>query len=119
MKDAPESVMWKIAGDLDHVNAKTAFDGMAQGDETAKKVIGNWLEYVGCGIANVVNTFATEVVCIGGGVSNQGEVLLAPVRAYVEKETHNITTGRCPEIRACVLRNDAGVIGAAALENSI
>ena len=119
MKDAPESVMWKIAGDLDHVNAKTAFDGMAQGDETAKKVIGNWLEYVGCGIANVVNTFEPEVVCIGGGVSNQGEVLLAPVRAYVEKETHNITTGRCPEIRACVLRNDAGVIGAAALENSI
>ena len=92
---------------------------MEQGDETAKKVIHNWLEYVGCGIANVVNTFEPEVVCIGGGVSNQGEVLLAPVRAYVERETHNITTGRCPEIRACVLRNDAGVIGAAALANSI
>ena len=119
MKANPDSAMWKIAGDLDHVNAKTAFDGMAQGDETAKKVIGAWLEYVGCGIANVVNTFEPEVVCIGGGVSNQGEILLAPVRAYVQKETHNITTGRCPEIRACVLRNDAGVIGAAALENSI
>ena len=74
---------------------------------------------MGCGIANVVNTFEPEVVCIGGGVSNQGEVLLAPVRDYVQKETHNITTGRCPEIRACLLRNDAGVIGAAALEHSI
>lgn len=119
MRGDPDTIMWKIAGDLDHVNAKTAFDGMEKGDATAKRVIDTWLEYVGCGIANVVNTFEPEVVCIGGGVSNQGEVLLAPVRAYVQKETHNITTGRCPEICACVLRNDAGVIGAAALANSI
>ncbi len=60
-----------------------------------------------------------DVICIGGGVSNQGETLLAPVRAYVEKETHDITGGRVPEIRVCELRNDAGVIGAAALESSI
>ena len=58
-------------------------------------------------------------ICIGGGVSNQGEVLLAPVRAYAENETRNITTGKFPAICACTLRNDAGVIGAAALENSI
>ena len=56
---------------------------------------------------------------IGAGVSNQGETLLAPVRAYAENETKNITTGRFPKIVACTLHNDAGVIGAAALENSI
>ena len=33
--------------------------------------------------------------------------------------TKNITTGKMPAIRACVLTNDAGVIGAAALANSI
>lgn len=119
MKKDPDNIMWKIAGDLEHVNAKTAFDAMAAGDALAKQVVDTWLEYVGCGVANVVNSFQPEVICIGGGVSNQGETLLAPVRAYVEKETHNITTGRVPEIRACVLRNDAGVIGAAALASSI
>ena len=50
----------------------------AKGDETARKVIDSWIEYVGVGIANVINTFEPEVICIGGGVSNQGEVLLAP-----------------------------------------
>ena len=119
MKDHPESLMWTLVSDIEHVNAKTSFDAMAQGDALAKQVVDNWLEYVGCGIANVVNTFEPEVICIGGGVSNQGEVLLAPVRAYVDNETHNITGGRMPEIRACVLRNDAGVIGAATLETSI
>ena len=47
------------------------------------------------------------------------QTLLAPIRKYVEEETKNITTGKMPAIRACVLTNDAGVIGAAALANSI
>mgnify|MGYP002227819647 FL=1 len=96
-----------------------AFDAAAKGDETARKVIDSWIEYVGVGIANVINTFEPEVICIGGGVSNQGEVLLAPVRAYAENETRNITTGKFPVICACQLHNDAGVIGAAALGSSI
>ena len=99
--------------------AKLALDAMAKGDETAKRVVDSWIEYVGVGIANVINTFEPEVICIGGGVSNQGEVLLAPVRAYAENETRNITTGKFPVICACQLHNDAGVIGAAALGNSI
>ena len=119
MQEHSDTLMWKLVPDLDHVNAKTSFDAMAKGDALAKQVVENWMEYVGCGLANVVNAFEPEVICVGGGVSNQGEVLLGPVRAYVEKETHEITGGRVPEIRACELRNDAGVIGAAALESSI
>ena len=119
MREHRDTIMWDLVKDIDHVNAKTSFDAMEKGDALAKQVVENWMEYVGCGIANVVNTFEPEVICIGGGVSNQGETLLGPVRAYVEKETHDITTGRIPEIRACVLRNDAGVIGAAALADSI
>lgn len=119
MRENSDTLMWKIVPDIDHVNAKTSFDAMARGDALAKQVVENWMEYVACGLANVVNTFEPEVICVGGGVSNQGETLLGPVRAYVEKETHDITGGRVPEIRACELRNDAGVIGAAALEVSI
>ena len=119
MEQHHDSLMWKIVSDIDHVNAKTSFDAAEQGDEIAKQVLASWTEYVGCGIANVINTFQPEVICIGGGVSNQGEVLLAPVRAYAEKETQGITSGNFPKICACTLRNDAGVIGAATLAGSI
>ena len=119
MQANKNTIMWKMTQDIDHVNAKLAFDAAAKGDETARKVIDSWIEYVGVGIANVINTFEPEVICIGGGVSNQGEVLLAPVRAYAENETRNITTGKFPVICACQLHNDAGVIGAAALGSSI
>ena len=104
MQADKNTIMWKMTQDIDHVNAKLAFDAAAKGDETARKVIDSWIEYV---------------ICIGGGVSNQGEVLLAPVRAYAENETRNITTGKFPVICACQLHNDAGVIGAAALGSSI
>ena len=78
MQADKNTIMWKMTQDIDHVNAKLAFDAAAKGDETARKVIDSWIEYVGVGIANVINTFEPEVICIGGGVSNQGEVLLAP-----------------------------------------
>ena len=119
MQAHKETIMWKMTPDIDHVNAKLSFDAAAKGDAVAKSVVDSWIEYVGVGIANVINTFEPEIICIGGGVSNQGETLLAPVRAYAENETKNITTGRFPKIVACTLHNDAGVIGAAALENSI
>ena len=119
MQAHKESIMWKMTPDIDHVNAKLSFDAAAKGDAVAKAVVDNWIEYVGVGIANVIDTFEPEIICIGGGVSNQGETLLAPVRAYAENETKNITTGKFPKIVACTLHNDAGVIGAAVLENSI
>lgn len=119
MRENKDTLMWKIVKGIDHVNAKTSFDAMEKGDELAKQVVSNWIDYIVCGLSNVVMTFEPEVICIGGGVSNQGETLLAPIRTAVQAETNNITTGRCPEIRACELRNDAGVIGAAALANSI
>ena len=119
MRQDPDTLRSARLCDLDHVNAKTSFDAMEAGDATARKVVDNWIGYVACGVANVVNTFQPEVVCIGGGVSNQGEVLLAPVRAIVEQETRNITSGSCPAICACQLHNDAGVIGAARLAESI
>lgn len=119
MQKNKDSLMWAFADHMEAVNAKTPFDAAEIGDETAKEVLNNWMEYVGCGLANVVNTFQPEVICVGGGVSAQGEVLLAPIRAYVEKETHNITSGRMPELRVCSLRNDAGVLGAATLSHSI
>ncbi len=119
MQEDRGSLMWKVADHIEAVNAKTPFDAAAMGDATAKRVLDNWIDYVGCGLANVVNTFEPEIICIGGGVSAQGEVLLGPIRDYVLAETHNFTSEKAPLIRACTLRNDAGVLGAAALAESI
>ena len=101
--------------DIDHVNAKLAFDAAAKGDETARKVIDSWIEYVGVGIANVINTFEPEVICIGGGPSAQGETLMAPVRYILNREDYARNNLHRTRLVRAALGNDAGLIGAALL----
>ncbi|MBR3774920.1 MAG: ROK family protein, partial [Alistipes sp.] len=48
----------------------------------------NYTEYVGCGIANLINIFQPEMLVIGGGVCNQGDYLLNPIKEYCEKEIY-------------------------------
>ncbi len=112
----PDNKMWNLVnGNLDNVNAKTAFDGMRAGDSLATQLVNNFVEYVGCGLTNVINIFQPEVVCIGGGVSKEGETLLAPIREYVEKNDYARMGLERVTLKTAQLHNDAGVVGAACL----
>ncbi|MBR0088866.1 MAG: ROK family protein, partial [Clostridia bacterium] len=62
-----------VEGDIDQVNGKTPFDAMLAGDLTGKAVINNFVSYLACGIVNVINIFQPDILCVGGGVSKQGE----------------------------------------------
>ena len=67
------------------------------------------------GIINIVNIFRPQLVLIGGGISAQGENLLAPLREIVRTEAFGGNKGEVPEIEMAALGNDAGMIGAASL----
>lgn len=107
----PESL---LAG-AEEITGKTVFDAADRGDETANAVVDRFCDYLGAGVTNIVNALAPEVILIGGGISRQGERLLAPVRRYVEKNCFGGKDGAIPIIAAARLGNDAGIIGAAAL----
>lgn len=95
MEAHPDSAMWKIAGSLDNVDGRTAFDGMRAGDDAASRVVENYVHYVACGLINVINIFQPEVLCIGGGICKEGETLLAPIREYFSRSgTANSATIR-------------------------
>ncbi|CDZ25078.1 ROK family protein [[Clostridium] cellulosi] len=116
MIEHPDSLMWQIAGNsLESVNGKTAFDGMRQNDKAATEVVQRYIEYVGCGIVNLVNTLEPDIVCIGGGISKEGETLLAPIREILLRESYSRGSKRQPILRAARLGNDAGILGAAFL----
>lgn len=104
-----------VEGDLDNVNGKTAFDAMKDGDATGKAVVEQYISYLATGITNVINIFQPDVLCVGGGVSKQGENLLAPVRKIVEQERITKSNDKQTIICAATLGNDAGIIGAACL----
>ena len=86
-----------------------------QGDAVMKAVVDAYIRRLGLGIVNIVNIFRPQLVLLGGGISRQGETLLAPLREIVKKECFGGEKGDVPEIEAAVLGNDAGMIGAAGL----
>lgn len=116
MEAHPDSTMWKIAGSLDNVDGRTAFDGMRAGDEAASQVVENYVHYVACGLINVINIFQPEVLCIGGGICKEGETLLKPIREYIFQERYSKFCEQQTRLCVAELGNDAGVIGAACLD---
>lgn len=115
MEKAPDSLLHKEAEEHGKVSARTAFNAMRAGDDTAKQVVDDYIRYLACGIANMINTFQPDVLCIGGGVCNEGDPLLLPLKELVAKEIYTKNSPRNTEIVIAQLGNDAGIIGAAFL----
>ncbi len=116
MEKNKDSKMWELAGgDINKVNGLTAFDGMRAGDAAAKEVVDTYLDYVSCGITNLVNIFQPDLLSIGGGVSHEGDNIVVPIRKFVERERYSKNVGKQTEISTALLGNDAGIIGAACL----
>ena len=97
------------------ITGKAVFDAADAGDATAKAVVKQYIEYLSAGVTGLINIFDPEAVVIGGGISLQGEKLLAPVREYVAEHIFGGRDRIPPEITAAVFRDSAGILGAAAL----
>ena len=111
------SYMLKLCGgDINKVSGITAFNAMRDGDALGKQVVDEYISYLACGVVNAINIFQPDVLCIGGGISKEGETLLAPLRAIVEKERYTKHNDKQTVLCAATLGNDAGIIGAAFLE---
>jgi len=82
----------------------------AHGDPDALRHFASAAEALAIGVFNLVHCFSPEVVVIGGGMSQAGELLLGPVRARLER-----CGPTCPASRARVVQaqggDDVGLLG--------
>ena len=116
MEQYPDSVMHELVKENDgKVNGRTAFDAMRRGDIAGIKVVDQYVKYVACGLINLVNIFQPEIICIGGGICNEGETLLRPLRRYIDAERYSVYSKIQSKIVKAELGKDAGIIGAAIL----
>ena len=115
MEEDKTSIMWNMTEEMGKVSARTAFNAMREGDAAGKAVVDKYIRYLACGIANTINIFQPDILCIGGGVCNEGDPLLLPLKAQVAKEIYTRDSAKNTEIVIAKLGNDAGIIGAAFL----
>ncbi|MFP4459050.1 MAG: ROK family protein [Candidatus Zixiibacteriota bacterium] len=103
------SLLWTINdGKLDAKSIEEAAHG---DDAAAKKSLNNLARYLAIGIVSICETINPEIVIIGGGLSNFGELLYNPLIKHVKRI--KMIAPR-PIIRFSKLKNKAGVLGASA-----
>lgn len=101
----------------EQINGKTVFDKAEAGDAAAAAVRDAWIREVAIGLTDVVNIFQPDEIVVGGAVSGQGEVVMAPVRKYVSENEYTAPNPNMKKAKILTSRlgGDAGIIGAALL----
>jgi glucokinase len=100
-------------GDIESITAEQVGEAARGGDPFSLDVIGRAAFYLGVGMVNAVNIFNPEMVVIGGGMAELGDLLIEPGRRLVAGRAFSISS-RAVSIVAARLGNEAGVYGAAA-----
>ena len=113
MVDDLNSLLWQVAdGKIENVDGRTAFIASRMGDETAKKVIDQFVGYLSEGIADFVNILRPEAIVLGGGIANEGETLFEPLRKAVDARSYVAMDIVPLKIVGAKLGSKAGIYGA-------
>jgi glucokinase len=114
LRRGEKSVLVELCrGDIESITAEQVGEAARISDPLALEVLARAAYYLGIGIINVVNIFNPDMVIIGGGMAELGEMLIGPGRRLVDERAFSISSGSV-RIVAAQLGNEAGVYGAAA-----
>ena len=118
MDEYNDSIMHKVAEESGKVSGKTAFKAARLNDKAALMVVEGYIENLAEGLANIINLLAPEAIILGGGVSNEGDYLMIPLKKSVYDKCYGGAELPHPDILMATLGNDAGIVGAAMLYTS-
>ncbi len=108
------SILLKMVGDdLGKITAQLVYDAAKKDDDVARQVVRETANFLGAGVANLLNIFNPDVVVIAGGVTQAGAPLFEPLRAEVRRRAFRPAVEAC-KILPGTLRGSAGVVGAVA-----
>ena len=114
-EEHPESILaQKLALDDGSETIKSIFNAVREGDEIAKEMIEEQIQYLGIALANLINILNPEKIILGG-VFAQEDDLIRPIACRVMRETAFSGLGDEVIVESTDFGWRAGVIGAAAL----
>jgi glucokinase len=96
------------------VSASIVAQAAQAGIPLAKEIIAHAAYGLGVGLVNIIHIFNPEVIILGGGVTQTGELLLAPARQVVQKRAMPLPRDSVRIVQA-ELGSDVGLVGAGAL----
>lgn len=99
---------------LSNINGKEIKNFMIKNKDNEKltHIIDTYIENLTIGIANLINIFEPQAICIGGSFAHYKDILLEKLKNKLEEKTELFNKGELPKIVIASLKNDAGIIGA-------
>lgn len=98
----------------DELTPKDISQAAIDGDPLAIETFDEVGMYLGVALANIANMLNIEIVVVGGGVANAGELILKPARKSLIEHALNVPGNRMKIVQA-TLGDRAGMIGASRL----
>jgi glucokinase len=96
------------------LTAAKIYEAAKAGDELALMIFKKVGEYLGVGLANLINILGPEVIVIGGGVANAWDLFEGPMREQINKRAFP-SISRSVQVRVAECGDNAGLLGAARL----
>lgn len=114
--DEPRSAIARLAGgDPRRATGELVTVAAREGDGVAVAILATVARRLGEGVAGLVNVFDPDVVVVGGGVGEAGDLLFLPLREAFLAAVEGADVRPEVPIVPAHLDNDAGAIGAALL----
>jgi glucokinase len=101
-------------GDVSSLTSQLVARAAQNGDEAARRVMEEAIEYLAIGVSNVMNALNPDVVVIGGGVAEAGDILFAPLAERIRELTFEVVDSAAKIVPA-MLGSRAGTVGAAGI----
>jgi len=106
------SKMKDMVDDREKVTSKIVYQAAIAGDEVANQVVEHAGRSLGIGISSLIVCFNPEIICIGGGASNMGDLLFDYAREEIARRVFFHSHYPTPIVQA-QLGEEAGTVGAA------
>lgn len=98
----------------DLVTAKEVFIESSNGDKLASEVLRKSLGYLGVAVSNAANIFDPDMIVVGGGVSDGGQIVFDIINEEMKTRCLSPILKHCI-VKKAQLGGKAGVLGAVAL----
>lgn len=102
-----DSELYRIFEQNGRISGRTFFDALKADCPVAKAVYDRYLNYLSIGIKSIIMAFGPDAIVLAGGITNEGDLLLDPLKEKVGNTD--------VEIVISSLQSDAGALGAAML----
>jgi len=110
--DGREQLLAKLEKPLARTTAKDLYDAALDGDIFANTLFKKMGNYLGIGVASLVNTLGVEAVIVGGGVSQAWDFFIEPAKKELFQRTYE-ETAKWVKILKADLGGDAALVGGA------